>query len=547
MAKSITTIQVNQSYLSALSLDWEKKTGWTVRGAAMEGIAPPAAPSEDDDEDEAIAHDELPIKEILKSFKTQTPTVSAVMPRQWALVRRAHLPTIDSDELAQMVQFEAQRHIPFHAERHLVGYHLVEKKGVEGSEVLICALDRFYAEGVMQGVRSSAAQLDGMTLSSVALANAVLATERETMGERVTAVVNIGLDAIDLITLHNGHLLYSRSIPLRLRPLLEAWIGFDHQEAGSPAPSGEQLARACKMIDWTKLAANPSEPGAPPDAHTAEKAKDWFQTLLREWWMTADYVRREAGSPPIEQILLTGEGAAMVGLTATLESALEQPCTLFNPVGKCTLGKDVSLPFDGLAMTIPFGAAVARYQEGSYRIDLTPVNYYKQVARGRLLRQLAITAVLLVLTIGSAGGGWARYDQIRKEAYFDYVDFNDNYRDHYMELREKQRRLRILRQYLDDPNGVLKVMQSVITSRTIPNRVSLLSFDYTRDSKLTLEATARTVNDMNAFVDDLNSSGHFEYIRQSDPSEMKLHRRFSVYRFSLECLIKPSSTAARSN
>ena len=284
------------------------------------------------------------------------------------------LPSTDPAELAQMARFEADRHIPFNAERHCVGYHIMSSKGVEGSEVLLAAVDGPIVDRGLAGLQNAGFVPDGITITSPALINSLCYQQKDDFKQQTQAIISLGLDAIDLVFLHEGRMLYARSVAMDLRGALTSWIS--GQAEGGGAVDLSRLAMAAHMIDCLKLDENPDQ----------VEILRWIERLGQELQRTYDFARREMKCPPIRQVWLTGEGAALRHLDELLARSADLQVGVLNPVGSLPGAAQLKFTFGGLEFTSAFGALIGRHEPGAYAIDLTPASHYRDLARRSLMR-----------------------------------------------------------------------------------------------------------------------------------------------------------------
>jgi type IV pilus assembly protein PilM len=386
----ICGLYINGDALSMLSLRQTKK-GWSISAGGVE----PYAACETDDLGPFI-------KTLGKSLKIGKNHTALVLPKQQAILRNLQLPSTDREELAQMARFEAERHIPFHAERHSVGFHVMRSMGVEGSEVVLGAVDGPVVERALNGAVVAGLLPRGVELSSVALVNSLLFAQKEWVKSRTIALLAIGLDTLDLVLLTDGRLIFARSITLNLRGVLEACLGFHvtTQDGAVARPEMAKLAVAARMIDCLNLEGSTAHGGSGFSRESMALAQEWSERLVQELRRTYDFARREMKCPPIDAIALTGEGAILHNLGQLLQTNLNMEVQLVNPVGALPGAAELKFPFAGLEHVIAFGGVLAIEQNlgvGLYRLDLTPMEFYRQLLRKRTIRRLIGTALLLVL------------------------------------------------------------------------------------------------------------------------------------------------------
>lgn len=525
MASQICGLYIGEEHVSALNLRPVKKS-WAVVGGATQLL--------DTDSADALSST---LKHVLRGVRLKDAELEVSLPRRQGLLREVTLPATDPAELAQMAQFEAERHIPFNAERHSTGYHVLSQRGVEGSEVLIAAVDRPFIERCLNAVVSTGVKLRGITLSSLGLFNAIHFARRDSIKDRTVVVASLGLEALDLAIIVKGRLVYGRAADLGLRAVLEGWAGHG-TNPGEARLGVDRLLMAAHMIDCEK-------PAATSGPAEAAALTEWLAAVNRQLSLTHDYARRHMKSPPIDAILLTGEGSLLRNIAGVVSEALHTEAQTVNPVSGLPGIAEQKFPFGGLEFVIPFGTAIAGASKGSYRVDLTPVAHYRRVARQRFMRRLITTSVLAVAAVGLSVASYYRLQEVNARIYAAYRDAADKLDPAYQALHEKQRKTGIIRSYTEDPNAALSVLASLAHSPRIPSVVSLNSVDYKQGREVVLEGTVKTIEDSNNLIQDMRLSGHFEpNIMPSTPEPVQgLPPGQEIYTFSITATLKPSAGA----
>ena len=526
MATQVCGIYIGGEHVSALNLRPVKKS-WAIVGGASQLL-------ESDQPDVLSAT----LKSVLRAVKLKDAELEVALPRRQGLLREVLLPATDAAELAQMAQFEAERHIPFNADRHSTGYHILSQKGVEGSEVLLAAIDRPYIERCLNAVVSTGVKLGGITLSSLGLFNAIQFARREWIKDKTVLVASLGLEALDIAILSKGRLIYGRAADLGLRSVLEDWAG-KHAKPGETRLGVDRLLLASHMIDC-------DNPAAEADTEEAAALRAWIDGINRQMSLTHDYARRNMKAPPIDAILLTGEGSVLRNITTCVGEALRTEVQTINPVDGLAGAGEQKFPFGGLEFVVPFGCAIAGAMKGSYRLDLTPVAHYRRVARQRLMRRLVTTSVLAIGAVSLATASYYKLQDINAKTYAAYSEVNDLMRPQINALNEMKLKTRIIKSFTEDPNAALIVLNTVALSRTIPGRVSISSIQYTKYKEISIEGNAQTTEDFNDFIQDLRLTNHFTDVLQEqfDPDTNNPIGK-PIYSFKLTCPLKQPPAAAK--
>ena len=513
----MTGIHLAQDGVHALALRGARKN-LTVAGGA---VVPHAA--QGDDAGPAL-------RAAVRAAKLKMADAMLALPKMQAIVRNVTLPSTDAAELVQMARFETERHIPFHAERHCTGHHVMRTMGVEGSEVLLAAVDGPIVERALEATQAANLRPRGVTLTSVALTNALILDRREWMSGKTVALIGAGLAELDIVLIHDGRILFARAVALDLRTALEAQLG---RQAGAEAtpPDRPRLAHAARMADCMKLRVAEGEAGVAA-GESNPQLEAWLARLTQELRKTYDFARREMKCPPIDAVVLTGEGAAVKNIDEYFRSQTDSEIALLNPVIELPGAREQKFPFEGLEFVIALGAAVAGDLPGAYKIDLTSPEYYRSQSRGRARRQLVVSAGLICLAIGLGVAGWLRFSSIRARQYEAYQVLIDEMRPRVGELQEMEKKLAIIHNYMNDPNNAMAVLSSISKSPVIPGQVTLSRVQYDMGRQVSLTGHAKTPTDLDAFLRDLVNSNHFEQPidRQQNPANVY---GFPVYSFDL--------------
>ncbi len=489
----ICGFQMTSETLSLLALKPARK-GWAVAGGALA--------THDGEKDDLAAS----LKALARAAHAPRAAVTAVLPKQQGIMRNVTLPSVDPAELAQMARFEVERHIPFHAERHCSGYHVMRKMGVEGSEVLLAAVDGPIIQRALDGLAGADLSSAGVTLSSVALCNSLLHERRDWLPGKTVAVIAMGLDTLDLVLLTDGRVLFARSAPLDLRSMLEALL---YRREDAARIDLTRLAHAARMADCMKAMVQPAgnsadEPAAEPPSPLA----GWLARVIQELRRTWDFARREMKCPPVDAVVLTGEGAALQNVAEYFRASIDAEVHTLNPVAALPGAAAQKFPFEGLEHVAAFGAAIADQLEGAWRIDLTPPDHYRALARRRTRGKLIMTGSLMVLTLALGAASWLRLTDIRSDQMQALSDEIERLRPVVGELHEMSAKLDIIHGYMDDPNNALRVLASSTRSSTIPDRVSLAQISYKMNEGLTINGHAKSIPDLDAYHGDLRRTGH---------------------------------------
>lgn len=197
---------------------------------------------------EAVAHGDVQdpemlgeaIKQLLNARRIKTRTVvSSVQGQQSLVVRIIDLPRCDPKELADTMQFEVERHIPFAASEIIMDYAVLQRPDVPNDtpnmEVLFAAVKEESIHLHCEALKQAKLKPRAIDVQPLALSRSLIefADEGRGRGETV-AIVNIGANCTDLSIIRDGVLHFPRTIPIGGRSItqrLSEGLGISEQQA----------------------------------------------------------------------------------------------------------------------------------------------------------------------------------------------------------------------------------------------------------------------------------------------------------------------------
>lgn len=541
-------------------------------------------PRNDDAEARVTERSQL-LKDALRNNKLNPKRVQVVIPKNYVMARMVTLPSVEENELKGMARFEAERHIPFNAERHVVAYHVLEKKGVQGSQVMLAAVDQPNAQEYVDICQKAGLLVESIRVSSISAFNAFAHAEKTALDNRVVNIINIGRGYTDLVIVNNGMLSFTRGSSLGVDKLLAELADADpdtsakyedlpkmdalepqnyfRPPAGSSAPAPQSFVDG---PDLTNELASPAMPVADPlgisilgadgqPQPTPAVAKmpenkgaiaftNWLLRLTGEIKRTYEFARREFNCPMIDQIYLCGEGACIRNLAQFLKVNLGIETSVFDPTQSVDLPSKLSAQLDGhgSAYAAAIGA-LAPPSPQSVDINLLPTEYVERRLNKRQQQGWIITGAMALVALVLAF--ILVYDMFKRQE--ELVEFyrgkNLQMRDRVQVLNTKRTRLNLIRQFVQDEHSALDVLERISSFPFIPENVTLQSLNYIKDDQVKVAGYAKTYPHMNEFKAALDKTGFFEKVEE-DAGSVKASplpgrgKETPVYQFSLTAVLK---------
>jgi Tfp pilus assembly PilM family ATPase len=530
------------------------------------------------------------VREALRSRGWRLREIALVLPKNLVTMRLVMLPSIHDAELVEMARFEAQKHIPFNVERHVIAHTVLRKEGVEGSRTLIVAVDRAAFEEPLAICREARFDVTTACVSSLALVEALLLDPPAGHAEQTFALVNLGWSTVDITIISGGIVRFTRSGTIgleRIAPFLREVIG------PKAAVTGETLAgldaldpqsffekrgrpvrrRAVHTVDdfeadeadegprkgGVAVVAGGeavAEPAASALTGPAGEIDKWLGRLVQEIHRTHTFAVHEFECPPLETVYLAGIGSYVVNMGEYLQKNLTCPVVLIPPPASLDFaapkGRDLRGVWREYAITI---GAVA----GSSLppVSLLPPEYTETLLVRKRKRALAIMATLAFLLCALAAGYGVRWVRDQRHQVEFYRAHNENLSPRVTNLNNRERHYRIIREIVVDPRSAGAILEMLSRLDLVRQRkITLLDYHYIKGDKVQLEGHALSYADLDRFAAELEKFGlddgattgtasqknrTFDLVQQkSRPTVPLPGGRPTVIKFNLDCLFPKS-------
>lgn len=489
------------------------------------------------------------IRQALRDAGLRIREALAIVPKQWVTLRIVNLPSSDPSEVEEMARFEAERHIPFNVERHVISHHVLRFEGLRGAQVVIAAMDGPPAQETTAVMEAAGIHLLGLDVSSTALVNALMHSGAwDTEKHPTVAQVNIGQTATDINILHNGLPVFARSIAQGVEKLFVSLSPDDRKDAAFPdfdsiagldifPPLEERATAAGESAAFVfpedappagQETAPETAPGAEPSAGfagaQAQSVGNWVNRLVHEIRKTYDFARREFDCGAISQVFYSGIGFSLPNLKQILQAQLEIALVELDPfVGDLSIQKHAKfLNLSPSAYAIAAGGLLRDAAENSLRINLLPEQYVRSKGRQQKRRSLVVTASLAVVLVICAFF-YANRLVTAKERHLEAIQAQLAAGDkRAREITYRKGVVRILKAQSKPQGSAIGILNDASGWTDIFNpgnmRASIMEFDYTAGKVLILTGEVHSYEDLNNLRRKLEGTGHFAKIVKESTS-----------------------------
>ncbi len=269
------------------------------------------------------------VAQLFKENRFRGKRVCAGVSGQSTVVRYIPMLRMSDAELAQAIQFEVDKYLPFDVEEVVMDCQALDRRaGVASSEdgedaeedrmtVLLAACRRELIEERVATVQAVGLTPVAVDLDLFALANAweLCGIPDEEIeggeGQRASALVDVGASRTAINVLRGGQSCFSREINIGGADMTQAVA----RRLGVEGFEAEAIKRAS-------------------EAHEAEvnsAISPVLEDLASELSLSIDYVENHDGLH-VEELLLSGGGVLAPGASAYIEQATARPARTWNPL-----------------------------------------------------------------------------------------------------------------------------------------------------------------------------------------------------------------------
>jgi len=253
------------------------------------------------------------ISRLVHDMKTSTREVCASLPTSQVVTRIIEVPTMSEAELDSSIKWEAEQYIPWQLSKVKIDYSIIEKPETGGQmKVLLAAAPITLIEKYMKIITNAG-------LTPIALETEVLATSR-CLGINYPTLktllfTTIGATSTEIGLLHNGVLIYSKTMPIGGNTLTRAIS----EELGFEVPQAEEYKKTYGLEE-DKL-----------EGKIAKIISPYMTNIIEEMEKTIAYCKNQFPGEEITTSIVSGGTARLPGLVLAITKYLGLDSQIVNP------------------------------------------------------------------------------------------------------------------------------------------------------------------------------------------------------------------------
>jgi type IV pilus assembly protein PilM len=510
--RTVTGIDIGARSVKVISLDRSKGGRPKLVYAAKEIVEP-------GDPNDLPARQAEALKRALGRRGGRLGWVVLAFPRSMTSARIISLPTIQPEEVKEMVRFDAERHVPFQPDEAEISHQILTQHENYTSDVLLVSARRGHLERFLNILDEAGVETDYISVNAVGNIWPFMLEDND---GKTVAVLDVGHRSSDLTIFRNRKIHYSRSLMMGTGRLEEYLANEGHAPDTAGDATTWDFGRNGQFDE------------------TAEEK--WIAELVPELRRTFQAFRHEPQGSAVDRIIVCGGLAHAEGL----EEKLLEELGIETRAARNVLPPQVLAPkLDSLdpEMAGAVGATLSVLDSGPGGVNLLPQGILESRRREHtrgFIRQV-VTLIVMALLLGG-GILYNNYNLLQKKIAF-YQAAVDELAPKISEAQTMKEEIQILDSLRDQEVTAYRVLEDLY--RRTPDNIQIedLRLEKARDERdddtLSMVGKAPAPQNTHSYVESLLES---PYIRDAELGEVRATSEYGIplVRFKLTAYLVES-------
>jgi Tfp pilus assembly PilM family ATPase/Tfp pilus assembly protein PilN len=428
---------------------------------------------------------------LLKEGLTSTSAIVVSIPRNLVTVRNLQLPTIDPDELDEMVGLQAAKQTPY-AKEQIIADHQVLKVSPEGyTDVLLITTHRSVSTRCLKLLDDCGVKPTGIRLSSHGVLSA-WQLMRDAAGDAEPgpiALVDIDAAFSDFLVIRNGAVTFTKPLSIGPAKLLAETEKF-----------AEEIQRAMDIYEGERL------------------------------------------GPAITRVVITGAEIDLPRLTRRLAETLRLPVQRASLVERIPGAREALTLHPAQRGSLSLAAVLGlAWDAEAAGIDLTPQEIRIREAlehKGRAIMAMGILGVSILTALGALV---SQHVSVKKQ-YLQQLDREiERTQQAAGDVDVVKRRLKIIKQIERLENSSLDILS--VLHRTTPPQIHLKAIAFDEGGQLVLKGATQKMSTVFEFVSMLEKLSNFHDVKAKHATRSAGKEGVDEVEFEITCPLAPSREA----
>jgi len=426
------------------------------------------------------------IRTSLDSLKLLDPEAIIIIPSHATIAKNIEIPSLDSQEINEIVDLQAGRHTPFSREEIIIDYFNIGAYRENYTKILLIIVTLSVIRRQIDILEKAGLKIEKVYFSPESMTRVCISALKLGQGEVGQTLVHIDANFTDFVNINKGEVTFVRSIPIGCQHLFSE-------------PDRYQM----RFIEEVK------------------KSLETYQS--------------EDIGPLPEEIILTGSIREGGELQDLLSKMLHLPIKFFPyldhaPLASEELKKSLIVGQDSfLDVVSPL------IHSGRVDINLIPEEVklrkkFEEKSKDLVTSGVYVMTILAVLCLILIG-----------KIFFKSTYLN-NLTDRYQSVIESSKRLeedfsqiRLIKRELKNRSLALDVLAELY--ELIPNDIQLNGIKFSLDGAFSIEGNSRTMGTVFSFIGDMEESIHFKKVESRRTTKRKEGDR-EIVDFEILCTLE---------
>jgi Tfp pilus assembly PilM family ATPase/Tfp pilus assembly protein PilN len=417
------------------------------------------------------------------------PTNSVVIfsiPRNLVTVRNLQLPTIDPDELREMINLQAAKQTPYSKDQIISDYQVIKSSPEGYTDVMLVTTHRSVPYRCLKTLDDAQLKADGIQLSTHGVLNSyTIACGPTDEKSGPIALVDIDSSFADFMVILNGQISFTKALS----------IGPAKLDVGQ------------------------------------EKENEKF---LEEIQRAVDIYENEKVGQRIKKLVIAGAEIDLAHLIPSLNDKLRLPVERVSLIDQIPgVSEVVNLPKEQRASQSFAAVLGMALDPDGAGLDLTPQEFRTQRAlenKGRavMLMGILVVSILTALTALVSQNIYFKnqyIEELRKEVLKTEKEA--------IEVQALKKKLRIIRGATGLQNSSLEILS--VLNRVVPTEIYLSGITFERGSKVVLKGVARRMSTVFEFLSILEKQPNFHHVKTRNVTKSGSRGKKREILFEITC------------
>lgn len=440
---------------------------------------------------ESIAQE---IKAGLASIQTTARRVSVVLPSKYAITKNIEVPSLEKDEIENIVRLQAVRHTPYSKEEVIIGYINLEKLLERYTKVLLVIVSNEHVQKKTDVFEAAGLEIEAVHLASDVLVKLINVYRPFQNSESPCGLLRVESDLSDFIIAHNAKPYFIRSIP----------VGF---------------------------------------AHIKREGSASVRQLTDELKKTCEAYQSEDKAFPVKRLLLAGPGiGSQTELLKTLKDEFAVETEVIALEDKLPLSTEAASALRSYNTADLLDVIADGLTQDPLTVDLLPQDLKVRRSFREKGKEIFTAAIFILAILGLMAGIFSTKIYFRGSYLKDITKNFEVKQKEAQDLDVISEKTRVVREFIQKKGLALKVLAEI--QKLLPPDMYLSEISMTEDGHVSLKGSSSLMSGVFSFVTQLENSPVFKGVT-SDYTKSRKENDKEVSDFGLSASLEESTDHGR--